>query len=199
MKKKVLYMVVLLSFFALAGCSKDNISLNTNDINTNTMLVKRDGTIYTAIIEEFTENYYSLSELNEFTSSEVNKYNEKVGSNEVTIEDLELRNGKAVLTLKYSKMEHYSAFQNMPAAYYNASLQDVPLELPEQYVDAKKNTVVGKDTAMENGKNKVLVLYEPYEILVEGNIKYYSNNATLIEDNKVGSYNDEMVVVVFKP
>ena len=41
------------------------------------------------------------------------------------------------------------------------------------------------ETAMKNSKNKVLVVYEPYDIIVEGDVKFYSDNATLIEDNKV--------------
>lgn len=199
MKKVILYTMVLLSFLTLVGCSKEEIFINTEEITTNTMLLKGDGSIYTAIVEDFDKNYYSLSELNEFITAEVNKYNQKVGSNEVTIEGLELKNDKAVLVLEYSKMEHYSAFNNMPAAFFSADTQNVALELPQQYVNAKKDTVVDKNTAMKNGKNKVLVLYEPYVIMVEGDIKFYSNNLTLVESNKVKSSNEDMAVVIYKP
>lgn len=203
MKKKIIFIMVLLSFLALVGCSKEEIFISTDDINTNTMLVKRDGSIYAAIVEDFNKSYYNLSELNEFVSAEVNEYNNKVGSNEVVIEELELKNGKAILILSYSKMEHYSSFNEMPVAYYSASTQNVALELPDQYVNAKKDTVVDKETAMDNGKNKVLVLYEPYEIIVEGDIKFYSNNATLVEKNKVSSNSEDTTdvatVVIYRP
>jgi len=52
---------------------------------------------------------------------------------------------------------------------------------------------------MKNGKNRVLVLYEPYEIVVEGDIKFYSENATLLDNNKVRSTNDDMTVVIYRP
>lgn len=196
MKKTVLFIIVLLSFLALVGCSKEEIFISTDDVNTNTILVKRDGSIYAAIVEDFNKSYYDLSELNEFISAEVNKYNGNLGSNEVVIEELELKNGRAILILRYSKMEHYSSFNEVPAAYYSASTQDVALELPDQYVNAKKNSVVDKETAMKNVKNKVLVLYEPYEIIVEGDIKFYSNNATLLEGNKIiSSYSEDTMDV----
>ncbi len=199
MKKVLLYMFILFSFVLLNGCKKEEIFLSVDDVTANTFLIKRDGSLHVAIIEDFDKSYYNLSELNEFVAKEVNAYNEKAGSKEITIEKLELKNGKVVMILGYSKMAHYSAFNNMPAAYFGADTKDVALELPSQYLDAKKNEVVDKETALKNGKNKVLVLYEPYEILVEGEIKFYSENATLVDKNKIRSTDENMTVVVFRP
>lgn len=199
MKKTLIYAFILLSFITLAGCKKKEFFLSADEVTNNTFLVKRNGKLYVAIVEDFDKEYYNLTELNEFVAKEVDAYNQKVGSEEVTIEALELKNGKVVMILGYSKMAHYSAFNNMPAAYFGADVQNVALELPSQYIDAKSNGVVDKDTAMKNDKNKVLVLYEPYDIIVEGSVKYYSNNATFLDDNKVRSTSEDMTVVVFKP
>lgn len=199
MKKVLLYVFIFLSLITMNGCRQKEISLTTDDITANTFLMKRDGSLEVAIVEDFDKSYYSLSELNEFVAKEVNAYNEKVGSEEITIENLELKDGKVIMILGYSKMEHYSEFNSMPAAYFGTDTENVTLELPSQYVDAKKNEVVDKDTAMKNSKNRVLVLYEPYEIIVEGNIKYYSENATLLDNNRVRSSGDGMTVVIYKP
>jgi len=199
MKKVLLYLFILLSFVLMNGCKKEEIFLSVDDITANTFLLKRDGSLYVAIIEDFDKNYYNLSELNEFVAKEVNAYNEKAGGKEINIEKLELKNGRVVMILGYSKMAHYSAFNNMPAAYFGADTKDVALELPSQYLDAKNNEVVDKDTALKNGKNKVLVLYEPYEIIVEGNIKYYSENATLVDKNRIRSAYENITVVIYRP
>ena len=183
----------------LAGCSKKEIFISTDNVTDNTILVKRDGSLYVAIAEEFDKSYYNLDELNEFITKEVNAYNDKQGSKEVTIEELELKNGKAVMILGYTKMAHYSAFNNVPAAYFSSDTENVALELPSQYLDARKNTQVDKDTAFKSGKNQVLVLYEPYEIIVEGDIRYYSDNATLVDESKLKSDSEEMTVVIYKP
>lgn len=199
MKRVLICLISIIGILLLAGCTKKEIFITTDDITSNTMLVKRDGNLYVAIVEEFDKSYYNLDELNEFVSKEVNAYNNKVGSQEVTIEDLGLKNGKAVMILGYTKMAHYSAFNNMPAAYFSADTENVALELPDKYVDTRKNALVDKDAAMKNGKNQVLVLYEPYEIIVEGDIRFYSDNATFEEESKVKSNSEDMTVVIYKP
>jgi hypothetical protein len=182
----------------LTACTKEEIFITSDDITSNTMLVKRNGSLYVAIVEDFDKSYYNLGELNEFVSKEVNAYNDKVGSKEVTIEELELKNGKAIMILGYTKMAHYSVFNNIPAAYFSAETENVALELPDRYVDARKETTVDKEAAFKNKKNQVLVLYEPYEIIVEGDIRFYSENATLLEDNKIRSNSEDMTVVIYR-
>ena len=199
MKRVLICLISILGILMLAGCAKKEIFITTDDITSDTILVKRDGSLFVAIVEEFDKSYYNLEELNEFVSKEVNAYNSKVGSQEVTIEELGLKNGKAVMILEYTKIAHYSAFNNMPAAYFSADTENVALELPSQYVDTRKNSVVDKNTAMKNNKNQVLVLYEPYEIIVEGDIRFYSDNATFLEESKVKSNSEDMTVVIYKP
>ena len=199
MKRVLICMISIISILLMAGCSKEEIFITADDITNDTMLVKRNGSLFVAIVEEFDKNYYSLDELNGFVSKEVNAYNNKVGGQEVTIEELELRNGKAVMILGYTKMEHYSAFNSMPAAYFSSGTENVALELPTKYVDTRKNSVVSKDTAMKSGKNQVLVLYEPFEIIIEGDIRFYSENTTFVEENKVRSNSEDMAVVIYRP
>ncbi|NLO10164.1 MAG: hypothetical protein GX129_09920 [Clostridiales bacterium] len=199
MKRVLICIISIIGILIMAGCTKEEIFITTDDITSDTMLVKRDGSLFVAIVEEFDKSYYNLDELNEFVSKEVNAYNNKVGSQEVTIEELGLKNGKAVMILEYTKMAHYSAFNSMPAAYFSAATENVALELPSQYMDTRKNTLVGKDAAMKNGKNQVIVLYEPYEIIVEGDIRFYSDNATFVDENKVKGNSEDMTVVIYKP
>lgn len=199
MKKAILLFITLFGILILTSCSKEEIFITADDVTYNTMLVKRDGTLYVAIVEEFGKDHYNLSELNEFVSKEVKAYNNKVGSDEVTLETLELKNGRAVMILGYTKMAHYSAFNNMPAAYFSADTQNVALELPSQYIDAKKESLVDRESAMKSNKNQVLVLYEPFDIIVEGKIKFYSQNTTYIEENKIHSASDDMTVLIYKP
>lgn len=198
MKRVLICMISVLFILLLGSCSKEELFITADNITFNTILVKRNGSLYAAIVEDFDKSYYNLGELNEFVAQEVNEYNKKAGGKEVTIEELKLVNGKVVLILGYSKMAHYSAFNDVPAAYFNAAAENVALELPSQYVDAKKDTVVDREKAFKNKKNQVLVLYEPYEIIVEGDIKFYSQNAELLDKNRVKSTGDDMTVVIYR-
>ncbi len=198
MKKYFFAAILLLSVLAVTGCSKKEINITAEDITVNTLLMKRNGTLQVAIVEDFAKDYYKLSELEEFVKEEINSYNQTVDSDAVTIEDLSLKNGKAVMMLGYTGMAHYSAFNKVSAAYYSADTKDVALELPDQYISAKNGDTVDRSTAIKNGKNRVLVIYEPYDIIVDGKVRYYSENATL-EGDIVKSSGEGVTVVIYEP
>ena len=88
MKRGILIFIMLFGILAFTSCSKEEIFITTEDVAFNTMLVKRDGSIYVAIVEDFDKSHYNLSELNEFVSK-VKAYNDEVGSDEVSLESLE--------------------------------------------------------------------------------------------------------------
>jgi hypothetical protein len=199
MKRGILIFIMLFGILAFTSCSKEEIFITTEDVAFNTMLVKRDGSIYVAIVEDFDKSHYNLSELNEFVSKEVKAYNDEVGSDEVSLESLEIKNDKAVMIIRYSKMAHYSAFNNIQVAYFSADTDNVDLDLPAQYINAKKETLVSKEDAFKSKKDQVLVVYEPFDIILEGKVRFYSENATYIEENKIHSASEDMTVVIYKP
>ncbi len=198
MKKYFFAAILLLMVLAVTGCSKKEINITAEDITTNTMLVKRNGTLQVAIVEDFTKAYYKLGELEEFVKKEISTYNQTAGTDAVAIKELSMKNGKAVMLLSYSGMALYSAFNKVTAAYYSADTKDVSLELPDQFINAKNGTKVDHSTAFKNGKNRVLVVYEPYDIIVDGKVKYYSGNATMAED-VVKSSGEGATVVIYEP
>lgn len=198
MKKYFFAAILLLMILAVTGCSKKEINITAEDITTNTMLVKRNGTLQVAIVEDFSKEYYKLGELEEFVKKEISTYNQTAGNDAVTIKELSMKNGKAIMLLGYSGMAHYSAFNKVTAAYYSADTKDVSLELPDQFINAKNGTKVDRSTAFKNGKNRVLVVYEPYDIIVDGKVKYYSGNATMAED-VVKSSGEGATVVIYDP
>ncbi len=198
MRKYIFATILLLMVLGAAGCSKKEINITAEDITTNTMLVKRNGSLQVAIVEDFTKQYYKLGELEEFVKKEINAYNQTAGDKAVTIEDLSLKSGKAVMLLGYAGMAHYTAFNKVTAAYFSADTKDVTLELPGQFINAKNGTKVDSATAFKNGKNRVLVVYEPYDIILDGKVRYYSGNATM-EKDVVKSSNEGATVVIYEP
>ncbi len=197
MKKVFLSLVFIIMLTGMTGCSKQDVILTFEDISENTILIKANGVIQSAIVEDFDKEYYNLSELTEFVKKEVDGYNQEIGQEEVIIDDVLLKRGKAVVILTYSGMAHYSEFNNVRAAYFKADIGDVPLQLPEKVLSVKNDELVNLDSVL-GGKNQVLVLYEPYEIIVEGDIKYYSENASLEDGNKAQSMTYDPSVIIYK-
>lgn len=198
MKKYILSMVLLLLLLGLSGCTKKVVHLSADDeITVNTLLMKRDGTLQVAIVENFNKQYYNLNELNEFVSKEIKTYSDSVGSGKVTIEDLSVKKNNAVMLLNYAGMEHYSNFNRVAAAYFSTSTENVSLDLPTTYMNTN-GTIVDKETAFKNGKYRVLVVYEPYEVIVDGDVKFVSKNTTILSNNKVKTKEDELNVIIYK-
>lgn len=199
MKKSFFLTILLLFVFLMVACSKKEIHLTKeDDITTNTLLIKRNGTLQVAIVEDFNKDYYNLNELNEFISKEINAYNAKAGGDKVSIEDLSVKNNKAVMLLNYVGMEHYALFNNTISAYFGTNTENVSLVLPDYYM-TRKGTKVDRATAFDNSKYRVLVVNEPFEIIIDGDLKYFSENAIVKEDGKIQSSGEDTTVIIYKP
>lgn len=199
MKKWFLCAIMLIFIVGTAGCRKEEKFLTVDDVTTNTILAKSNGILQVATIEEFDKPYYQLSELKEFISKEIDSYNKSAGENKVTLEDVELRSGKAIMLLTYSGMDQYANFNDVTAAYFSGGVTEVPLDLPATLVNEKNGSLVSTQEILQSDKYKILVMNEPYDIVVDGTIKYYSENATYVDENKLQGAADGMTIVVFKP
>jgi hypothetical protein len=190
---------MLLFILGTAGCKKEEVFITADDVTTNTILAKSNGVLQVATVEDFNKSYYNLSELQDFVTKEIEEYNKKAGEKKISIEDIKLNNGKAVMLLTYSGMDQYANFNDVTAAYFNGGVSEVPLDLPTTLVSEKNGSLASTQEIIGNNKLKVLVMNEPYEIIVDGTIKYYSENTTYIDDNKVQGPAEGMSIVVFKP
>jgi len=198
MKKLLLNALLILGLLAMTACSEKDKNLNADDITVNTILAKANGALQVAIVEDFEKPYYNIKELEDFITQEVNAYNKKAGEGKVKLEAVKQKNGKAVMLMTYSGMDQYAAFNEVTAAYFNSGIQNIKLALPSTLKNASNDSVAGTKEVLQTEGLKVLVLNEPYEIIVEGKVKYYSENAKLLENDKVSATDGGMTVVVFK-
>ena len=199
MKKMILYMVMLIIVLGAFGCSRKDMIITTEEISDNTLLAKSNGQLQVATVEDFGEGYYQLSELEEFITKEINKYNQAAGADNIIIDDIQVRNNKAIMLLSYTGMDQYAAFNKVTSAYFNGGITELPFDMPATLASAKDGSATNTLEVLKNEKYKVLVMNEPYDIIVDGKIKYYSDNAVLKDKNTLQSAQEGMTVVVFKP
>ena len=199
MKKWFLCAIMLLFILGTAGCKKEEKFLTVDDVTTNTILAKSNGILQVATVEEFDKPYYQLNELKEFVSKEIDAYNKKAGYNKITLEAVELRRVKAIMLLTYSGMDQYANFNDVAAAYFSGGVTEVPLDLPATLVNEKNGSLVSTQEILQSDKYKILVMNEPYDIVVDGTIKYYSENANYVDENKLQGAAEGMTIAVFKP
>ena len=199
MKKWILCAILLLFMVGAAACRKEDVNITADNVTTNTILAKSNGVLQVATIEEFDKSYYNLNELESFVAKEIAVYNKAAGEEKISIDGVKLNKGKAVMLLTYSGMDQYANFNKVVAAYFNGGVSEVPMDLPTTLVSEKNGSLVSTQEILQNNKLKVLVLNEPYEIIVDGTIKYYSENATYVSANKVQGAAEGTTIVVFKP
>ncbi len=199
MKKFAFCAMLLLLVLGTAGCNKEEKIITVDEVSTDTILAKANGVLQVATVEDFDKSYYNLEELKDFITKKIDAYNKKAGSEKIKINDVKLKSGKAVMLLTYSGMDQYASFNNVTAAYFNGGITENPLDMPETLVNVKDGSLASTQEVLQNGKYKILVMTEPYDIIVDGKIKYYSENAVLSEDKTIKGAEDGMTIVVFKP
>lgn len=201
MKKLFLGILLILCLSSLAGCSKKNLTIDSSKVSENTIVAKRDGKLQVATVEDFNKPNYKLAELEEFAKKEISNYNNKAGGDFVKIDDIHLVNdkSKAVMILSYEGMEQYASFNKVPAAYFDGGINDYPLTVPDSLISVKGRKPADTKEVFKNNRYKILVMYEPYEIIVDGRIAYYSKGADMITSNKIKGAADGATVVVYRP
>ena len=199
MKKLVLCTIMLLLVLGTAGCSREEIFITADEISVNTLLAKANGVLQVATVEDFDKSYYKLGELEEFVAKEIDSYNQIAGGEKITIDDVQIKGGKAIMLLSFTGMDQYTAFNDVTAAYFNGGIKDNPLELPTTLISTKNGSLASTAEVIQNEKYKVLVINEPYNVIVDGKVKYYSENAVLVDENTIQSVDEGMTIIVFKP
>ena len=199
MKKLFLCIILLLFLSGAAGCRKEEVFISSENLTADTLLAKSNGVLQVATMEDFDKTYYNLNELEGFITKEIDAYNQKAGDKKITVDEVRLHSGRAIMLLTYSGMDQYAAFNDATAAYFNGGISEVPLNLPATLVTAKNGSLASTQEILQDDKLKILVLNEPYDIMVDGTIKYYSEGATYVDKNKVQGAQEGMTIVVFKP
>ena len=154
--------------------------------------------LYKEQLKILSKDYYNLNELSEFVMGEINTIIVSGGEN-VIMDELERKDDKVIMILSYTGMKHYAEFNKVLAAYFNGGNKEILIELPNTLVNVKDGSTDNTRDVIQNEKIKVLIVEEPFDVIVDGKIQHHSDNATIVEKNKLKSAMEGTTVIVFKP
>ncbi len=163
----------LLISLILSGCGSDERLAGTD---VSTMLL--DGKQITVLnVSDFDTAVYEEAGLKKMISEETKAYNEAAGGKRVIFKKLEVKDGKAYLTMVYETAEDYAAFNNVTFANGPLSDTDLPDETRILSTDGKLLTTVG--ALKEDAENEwmLLVLEEPMRVYTGGTVCYIAGEA----------------------
>lgn len=204
-KKIILTFVITLVIVLVIGCgiaafilTRDNevIELKADEISENTLVVNDNGTIQSALVEDFGKDYYDIDELADFVKEDLEKYNEE-NKTDISVVDVNSHEKKAVIVFDYKSIDEYSSYNGNKAYVFNASEALEDERVPSNLVKNGEDGVVPKDSVYENEKYITVVVDGDTQVIVNGKIKYYAG-CDVLEENKVQAKAGERAVVVFK-
>ncbi len=196
MKRKGLLCLAMAGLL-LTGCG-GGTGLKAGKIDTNTLIIDKDGGAFNGIVESFEKDYYEEGELKEFLDGWIEDYNAGKGKDQVTLESFLVQDKEASMVVKYKTLEDYAAINNTEAgivSYEEAKNQGL---LPESMVNMADGSTVARENLETDAGAKVLFLVEEYDVVVDGKVLYYSNSALISGNDSVHTKGDGSAVIIYK-
>lgn len=183
MKNRKAFVAVFFMLMLMTGCSQ------AFDAETNTVYVKKDGTVMQAIIEEFNESNYDQNELEEIIKQDVTSYNN--GTEAIKVEKYKVKDNIAKLITSYAKASDYAIFNDVE--FFAGTISEAKTEgyeFDDMFMSVDENKTVGSETIKSLSQYKVVVFEEKIRIMTDSKILYMSSNTKLI-DAKTAVLNDD--------
>lgn len=181
MKKRMMTGVLFLMLLLCSACGNKN--LQADSVEENTLLIKQDGSVQAAILEEFDREYYDIDEAKGFIQDAIEEYNETKGKESVIFNDLKrspFDDDKVCLIVTYKDMDTYDDVTGAKIRHLTIDEAAEEELLPEELTSLREGSITdGKAVAEENTQYKVITLSSKFHVMVEGKIKYYTNAAVL--------------------
>lgn len=182
MKKVRFLCLTVLTMGLLTGCQRFSPDGTAVTIRSN-------GKIQSVVKESFDKEYYSEEELQAEIENAVSQYNTNAGAENVEQKGFSVEDQVATLEIDYATGEDYANFNNVTfftgdvlTAYYDAGY-----DFQATFQSVEKGTVVSSAVTREEVLNSynydILILEEPIEVKVPGNIVYASTNVEITGKN----------------
>ena len=164
--------------------------------------VKKDGTIYGYIEEDFSKDYYETDGLKSMIEAEIAEYAKISGSQTcVELKDFSVDNGMVNVLLVYESAQDYRSYNN--TVLYTGMVselieQGVSFDRPLLSADAEGNALPS-DNLSSVGASHAVVFNEKVSVKVPGKILYHSDNVSLTVKKTVVANGDstESAVIIY--
>ena len=173
MGKKLDFLLILSMTFLLSGCSQKF------EPTESTIFVTSKGLVQSAVIESFDKSYYDFDELYKTVENEVKAYCLDKNEEAVTISSLVEENDSVALLMDYQTVEDFVEFNETLLFSGTFSEAAAAGYLPEELYDMEGNSI---EVDLEGlGALNVIVTEESVCLQTSSNIKYVSDNVTILD------------------
>lgn len=194
MQKRIAILFTILLCLLFTACSSRETSYETDSL-----LIKEDGSIKEYINEEFAEDTYDAEKLQEMLNSETEQYNAKNGVDSIKIGKFEVADNYAKIMIQYKRAADYEEFNQIPlyCGTVASALQE-GYTITLDAVDAVEGSRVTAQSICNDRDRKICIIGFKYDIYVDGTILFYSDGMTLVDDNHVSMENVDTGYIVYE-
>ncbi|MBQ9764607.1 MAG: hypothetical protein IJW18_00235 [Lachnospiraceae bacterium] len=183
---RVCVSLVAVLLLATAGCGKTEAE--KYDADENTLFVNSDSTLVSTIVGTLDKEYYDVSELEEYTKTEIEDFNYYELREALTFVGVEGDKNKVKVIIKYANAEDYYSF-NQEELYISTvrSAMDDGYLFETDFVEYKElDDVALADAVYDTGKRiAIMTPTEETTIKLPGKVLYVSGHVDKIDKKTV--------------
>ncbi len=196
LKKNTAVILIFALLLGLCACSSDDETYEET-----VLTVLKRGKVTENIVESFDKDYYNIEELSSEFSTSIDEYNNSIGSEEIKLDRIELKDSKVYVDLIFTGPSDYEKFVGQTLfvgtvsdAYDNGYTLDVTLK------GVEKGDLIGKIQLMGMMDNNIIILSEHVRIKTFSDIAYVSANVDVIDDRnaRVLSESDGLAYIILE-
>lgn len=170
MRKIISSMFCILLVFALSSCGL------FSGPDTNTVFVKKDGTIIGTLVETFDKKYYDKKELENYINEEINDYKKSTGKSTIKLKSFKVKDKKAKVEIQYETAKDYKEFNhiNFFAGTIKKALE-AGYSFDKEFLEVVNGEIgeaVNTEQIKEDEDLKVIITEEIGDIKIAGDIMF---------------------------
>ncbi len=193
MKRLKLWLCMALLVCCLVGCGD-----RTATYDATTLVVNSDGTFMEVVVEAFDKEYYDASELENFVRNEIQEYNLNKVSTQISLEEVEVEDEIAKVTISYKQDEDYREF-NEDTLFVGTvrEAMEEGYQFDKAFTEYGKTDNVSVAKVTENGNYGIVITQQSTNVVFPSKILYISEGVTT-DGKKEAKTGGEECYIVYK-
>ncbi len=194
--RKASILVMLILAIGLCACNGQK----PEDIGSTTVYIENDGNITATYVEDFSQSYYDMTELQTLTEEDIAAYNTKAGEDKIAMSFYEVEGNIAKMQLTFTDMEAYSDF--IGEAVFNGTVAqalEAGYDLDVSLINvADAEDAIGEHELLAMQDSNIVIVENAVRVRTESKIVYMSSDAKYIDEYEVDGYdNPEATVIIY--
>lgn len=187
MRRLSLGLLFVLMFSGLFGCGKNPGAEDEG------LVITKDGTITSTLVEPFDNEYYDLLELLDMIQLEIGQYNQDAGTEGIVLNSLEMVGENCVAVMTFQSPEDYALYNEIP--FFAGTVQEAVaagVDMDVVLTEAGKNETIGQEEIEQLEAYQLVVWYGDMPVEVPGKIRYHSEGLQILGSKRVVAEDSNM-------